>query len=178
MAMGLAVIRFAVGAVFIGHGAQKLFGWFGGSGVEGTSGFMESLGFRPGRLAAVGAGLAEAGGGFLLLLGLLTPFGSLAVMLVMIGAIASVHWPRLWNTEGGMEYPLVLLAIAWALAFTGPGRYSLDRTVGLDLAGVGTGVAVAGAAIVLGIVLVAVRAAVVRRPVARASEPPGRSEAA
>ena len=91
MEFGLLVLRLVVGALFIGHGTQKLFGWFDGHGVEGTGGFMESLGYRPGKRYALLGGVAEAGGGLLLFLGLLTPLAAAAIIGMMINAIFAVH---------------------------------------------------------------------------------------
>jgi putative oxidoreductase len=151
---GLLVMRVALGLLFVGHGTQKLFGWFGGGGIGGTARMFDSVGFRPGRVTAPLGGLAEAGGGALLVLGLFTPIGSLAVIVMMIGAIAAVHAPRgWWNTAGGMEFPAFLATIAFALVLTGPGRYSVDHALGLRLAGaawaVGVGIVAALAAIVI-----------------------------
>ena len=117
MDLGIAILRIVVGALFIGHGTQKLFGWFGGHGLEGTGGFMESLGYRPGRVHAVLAGMGEAMGGLLLVLGLWIPLGAAAIIAVMVNAVASVHAQNgPWVTDGGYEYNLVLIAVATALA--------------------------------------------------------------
>ena len=130
MDVGLLLLRAAVGALFVGHGAQKLFGWFGGHGLEGTGGFMESLGYRPGKFFAAVGGLTEAAGGLLLLLGLFTPLAVALLIAMMINAIVAVHWQNgLWATEGGFEYPLVLAVVAAALALVGPGAYSLDNSL-------------------------------------------------
>jgi putative oxidoreductase len=134
--IGLLILRVVVGALFIGHGTQKLFGWFGGHGPEGTGQFLQSLGYAPGRPAAILTGIAEAGGGTLLALGFLTPLGAAAIIGVMMNATVAVHLPKgLWNTEGGFELPLVYSAAAAALAFVGPGRYSVDHALGWDLSG-------------------------------------------
>jgi putative oxidoreductase len=125
------LIRIVVGLLFIGHGTQKLFGWFGGHGREGTAGFLASLGYPSPENAAVFGGVAEAGGGLLVLLGLLTPLGSALIILMMVSAMLAVHVRNgIWNTSGGIELPLVYLIVATAVAF-GPGRYSLDRLFGL-----------------------------------------------
>ena len=122
MDVGLLLLRLAVGGVMAAHGAQKLFGWFGGYGLEGTSGWLESLGFRPGRIQAAIAGWSEFLGGLLLVLGLLTPLGAAAVIGVMIVAIGSVHWEKgFFNSAGGYEFNLLLAVVAAALAFTGAG---------------------------------------------------------
>jgi putative oxidoreductase len=129
----LALLRFLVGLLFVGHGTQKLYGWFGGHGPDGTGQFFESLGIRPGRQHAMRAGAAEAGGGALLALGALTPVAATAIISVMVTAIRTVHGPKgPWVTEGGWEYTAVIIAAMAALADIGPGRYAFDRAVGLD----------------------------------------------
>ena len=137
MELALLVLRVVVGLLFMAHGAQKLFGMFGGHGLEGTAGFFEQgLGLKPGRVHATGAGAAEFAGGLLLLLGLFTPFGAAAVIAVMTVAIATVHWTKgVWSTEGGYEYNTVLMAVAFALAGAGPGNWSLDHALGFHLNG-------------------------------------------
>jgi putative oxidoreductase len=155
--LGLLMIRVALGALVAAHGAQKLFGWWGGGGVRGTARMFESLGFRPGRQAALLGGTAELGGGLLMALGLLTPIGSLAVIVMMIGAIASVHLPKgWWNTAGGMEFPALVGAVAFGLVLTGPGGYSLDDALHLSLSGGAWALGVLAAAIGAGVVIVAV----------------------
>ncbi len=150
MDIGLLILRLVVGLTLAAHGAQKLFGWFDGYGIAGTGGFFESMGFRPGKLQALLAGLAEFGGGLLLTLGLVTSLGALLVLGVMLVAMASVHWTKgFFMTTGGIEYTLVLAGVAVALAFIGPGLYSLDAVIGLSVGGWQWGVAV-GAAGVLG----------------------------
>jgi putative oxidoreductase len=137
MTLGLLVLRVIVGALFAGHGAQKLFGWFGGHGVAGTGQFFESLHLRPGRLMAIGAGLGELGGGLLLALGLVTPLAAALVIAVMATAVATVHWSKgPWITDGGYEYNLVLAASAFAVSAGGPGRWSLDHVLGVTPSGV------------------------------------------
>ena len=138
MELGLLILRVIVGALFVGHGAQKLFGAFGGHGVSGTAGFFDSLGLRPGKLHALFAGVAETAGGLLLALGLVTPLASLLLTAVMTAAILSVHARNgLWATANGYEYPLVMIAVAFALAAVGAGDWSLDGALGLDVAGTG-----------------------------------------
>ena len=158
MDIGLLIIRLAVGGLMFGHGTQKLFGWFGGHGVEGTKGFFGSLGYPAAGALAVVAGLAEAGGGLLLALGLVTPLAAAMIAGVMLNAIITAHWPKVWNTEGGLELPLVLAASALAVAFAGPGRLSLDRLVGWDLQGTTWGLAALGLAVVAGAVTLILRA--------------------
>ena len=130
----LLILRVVVGALLAAHGSQKLFGWFGGRGPAGTSRMLESLGFRPAHPWAVVAGLAEFLGGILFLLGWLSPLGSLGIASSMFIAITKVHWPKVWVTEHGLEYPLVLLTVATAVGIAGPGGFSLDHALGTSLA--------------------------------------------
>lgn len=110
------LLRAVVGLLFVGHGTQKLFGWFGGSGPEGTGQFFEKLGLRPGRRNAVAAGAAEAGGGLLLATGVATPLAAAGLSGTMISAIRHAHFEKgLWSTDGGYEYNLVLLAAVAAV---------------------------------------------------------------
>ncbi len=118
------------------HGAQKLFGWFGGPGLEGTGQGLAALGFHPGRRHALAAGLVETAGGLLLALGLLTPLAAALVVAVMFVAALSVHVRQgFFITGGGYEYTLVLGVAGLTLAFTGPGALSLDGLLGLPLGG-------------------------------------------
>ncbi|MFC6598086.1 DoxX family protein [Kitasatospora paranensis] len=152
--LGLFVLRAAVGGVLFAHGAQKLFGWFGGGGLEGTAQAMEHMGFEPGRPSAIASGLGEAGGGAMLVLGLATPAAGSIVAGTMAGAIA-VHSPAgFFAVGGGFEYPALLGTCGLALGISGAGRYSLDAALGhvlerpwLDLLVFGAG-AVAAAAVV------------------------------
>jgi putative oxidoreductase len=149
MKLRLLVVRAVVGGLFVGHGAQKLFGWFGGHGPEGTGQFFEQIGVRPGRRTAIAAGAAEAGGGALLIAGLFTALAAAPLSGVMIAAIRHVHSGKgPWVTEGGYEYNLVLLATIFALAEAGPGPISLDRALGTEHCGTGWAIAqlAAGAA--------------------------------
>jgi putative oxidoreductase len=143
------VVRAVIGGLFIGHGTQKLFGWFGGHGPERTGQFFESAGIRPGRRNAIVAGAGEALGGALLAFGLLTPLAGAVLSSVMITAIRHVHGAKgPWVTEGGYEYNAVMLATVFALVEAGPGPLSLDRRLGTERSGSGWAVAqlVAGAA--------------------------------
>ncbi|MEV7360074.1 MULTISPECIES: DoxX family membrane protein [unclassified Kitasatospora] len=125
--LGLLALRGAVGGVLIAHGTQKLFGWFGGGGLEGTAQAMEHMGFHPGRQSAIAAGAGEAGGGVLLVAGLATGAAGAVVAGTMAGAVA-VHAPGgFFATSGGYEYPAFLGAAGLALGLAGPGRYSLDH---------------------------------------------------
>ncbi|MGB8953780.1 MAG: DoxX family protein [Tumebacillaceae bacterium] len=124
--VGLLIIRLVVGLLFIGHGAQKWFGWFGGYGLKGTAGWLESIGAKPGILMALLAGGAEVVGGLLFASGVLTWVGALLIALTMLVAIFKVHGANgLWATNNGYEYPLVLLAVVIGVALIGPGAYVL-----------------------------------------------------
>ncbi|HMD58009.1 MAG TPA: DoxX family protein [Solirubrobacteraceae bacterium] len=117
MRPGLTALRTIVGALFVGHGTQKLFGWFEGNGLEATAQFFEGIGLRPGRRHALAAGAAETGGGALLLLGRANPFAAAVLTATMLTAIRRVHLQNgPWATKGGYEYNLVLIAAALALA--------------------------------------------------------------
>ncbi|HLX02613.1 MAG TPA: DoxX family protein [Trinickia sp.] len=132
MAIAILAARLVLGLALFAHGTQKLFGWFGGYGVKGTGGFMESMGYRPGALFAIGAGLGEAGGGLLTALGLGGPIGPALIVMVMVVAIFTVHISKgFFNSNGGYELPLTNIALALALAFVGFGPISLDAAVGL-----------------------------------------------
>ena len=125
--LGLLALRLGTGGVLLAHGTQKLFGWFGGGGIDGTAKGMEAMGFVPGRPSALAAGLGEAGGGALLVLGLATPAAGAAAAGTMVGAIA-VHQPQgFFAQKGGYEYPAFLGLAAAGLGITGAGRYSLDH---------------------------------------------------
>jgi putative oxidoreductase len=137
MDLALLVLRLVVGLLFVGHGAQKLFGVFGGGGLEGTAGMFDNIGLRPGWLHARGAGTAEFAGGLLLALGLFTPFAAAALIAVMTAAVITVHAPNgIWNTKQGYEYNLVMAATVFSLAGIGAGAWSLDNAFGFDLNGV------------------------------------------
>jgi putative oxidoreductase len=130
--LGILAIRTVFGLAIAAHGAQKLFGWFGGYGLKGTGGFFEQLGFRPGVPFAAAAGLSEMGGGILLTLGFFTPFGSAAVLSAMLVAIVSVHLKNgFFAMSNGFELPFLYAAAAAGLGFSGPGAYSLDTWFGL-----------------------------------------------
>ena len=139
MDIGLLLIRVVLGVTMALHGSQKLFGMFGGHGLNGTGAFLESLGFRPGRRQAEIAGVAELGCGVLLALGLLTPFAAAGFIGLMLVAAVTVTYRSFFITAGGFEYNLVLGAVAAGIAFTGPGFVSVDRLLDLDMRGVGWG---------------------------------------
>jgi putative oxidoreductase len=158
MSIGLFILRLVVGGLFVGHGTQKLFGWFGGHGPEGTGRFFSQIGYLPGKPMAYLAGLSEAGSGALLTLGFLTPLACAGIIGVMVGTLA-VHLPKgLWNTNGGYELPLVFSAAAAALGYTGPGRISFDSALGWSTSGAAMGTAAALFGVVAGGVMLAIRA--------------------
>jgi putative oxidoreductase len=154
MDIALLVLRVVVGLFFAGHGAQKLFGMFGGHGLAGTGGFFESLGLTPGRRHATAAGAAELAGGVLLVLGLATPLAALLIIAVMTTAILTVHAKNgPWVTDGGFEYNVVLIAAAFCVAGAGPGDISLDDAFGWapDITGTGWALLVLAVGILGGI---------------------------
>jgi putative oxidoreductase len=151
MDLALLALRVVVGVLFAGHGAQKLFGVFGGGGLDGTAGMFDNIGLRPASLHARVAGTAEFLGGLLIAFGLFTPFAAAAVIGVMAAAIATVHAPNgLWNTNKGYEYNLVLVAVAFALSGVGPGAWSLDNAFGFALHSAGWALAALAAGLVGG----------------------------
>jgi putative oxidoreductase len=153
MSIGLVILRLVVGLSLAAHGAQKVFGWFGGYGLAGTGQFLEQLGFRPGRVQAALAGTAELLGGLFLAGGFLTPAAAAAVVAVMLVAAVSVHIEKgFFAHNGGYEYTLVLGGAAVALAFTGPGAFSLDQALGISWSGDSWGVAALAAGLIGGAV--------------------------
>jgi putative oxidoreductase len=152
MELALLVLRLVVGLGFAAHGAQKLFGAFGGHGIHGTAGFFEQIGLRPGKAHARAAGAAEFLGGLLIALGLVTPFAAAALIAVMTAAVLTVHVRNgFFVTSNGYEYNLMLVAALFALAGIGAGEWSLDNALGLDVAGTGWALAALGAGIVGGL---------------------------
>jgi putative oxidoreductase len=134
MPLGRLLLRLTVGGTFFVHGTQKLFGWFGGYGPDGTGQFFESLGLRPGRRNAIAAGVTEAGGGILIALGLATPLAAAGLSSVMITALRTAVWNDGFKPATG-EHEVLLAAAALALTETGPGPLSLDSALGLDRGG-------------------------------------------
>ncbi|SRR5579884_514320 len=132
--VGLLLLRLVVGGLLAGHGSQKLFGWFSGPGLKGTAGMVESMGFKPGPPWAAAASASEFGGGMLTATGLLHPLGPIGTLGSMFVAATKVHWGKpIWVTKGGAELPVINMAVALALTLTGPGRFSLDRLLGIRL---------------------------------------------
>ena len=127
---GPVTLRVPVGIIFMAHGAQKLFGWFGGYGLEGTGGFFTSLGLEPGILMALLAGSAEFFGGLALVLGFLVRPAAGALAFTMLVAIFRVHFDGgLFLSDNGYEYALALLAVSVALLFSGGGKASVDGVI-------------------------------------------------
>ena len=158
MALGLLILRLAVGLTMAAHGSQKLFGWFGGYGLQGTGGFLEKLGFVPGRRHALFVGLAEFGGGLLLALGLFTPLAALLIVSVMLVAVAAIHFKNgYFNSSQGFEYNLILASAAVSVAITGAGAISLDAALGIHDAGAIWGLAALGVGVLGGAVQLAGR---------------------
>ena len=136
MDAGILIAPVMLGLAIGAHGAQKVFGWFGGHGRKGTGVFFKSLGFRPGHVFALAAGLGESVGGLLTAAGLLGPVGPAVIVLVMLVAMLAVHWPHgFFASSNGIELPLMYLTAALFAAFAGPGADSLDRLLGLDTPG-------------------------------------------
>lgn len=131
-ALGLLVIRLVIGLTFAAHGSQKLFGWFGGYGVDGTAGFFESIGLKPGKPLALLAGAGEFLSGLFFAAGFLTPLAAAAMVVIMMVAIKTVTGKiGYWITANGTEYNIAIIAVAVGVALTGPGIYALDKLIGL-----------------------------------------------
>jgi putative oxidoreductase len=148
MNIGRVLARMTIGGLFIGHGTQKLFGWFEGPDLEGTAGMMEKLDMRPARRNALAAGVSETAGGALLAAGALMPVAAAMLTGTMTTAIRKVHLDKgVWNTGGGYEFNLALVAAAIALVDSGPGRPAVDEALGLKLKGGGWALAALAAGI-------------------------------
>src|SRR5262245_31698873 len=148
MDVGILLLRMTMGLAFAAHGSQKVFGWFGGYGPDGTGQFFEALGFHPGRRHALAAGLAELVGGLLLALGFLTPLGAALIASVMVVAAATVHWRNGFFAPSGYELNLVYGVAALSVAFSGPGALSVDSVVGYARGGIAWGVSATVVAVV------------------------------
>jgi putative oxidoreductase len=150
MELGLFLLHLVPGLLLMGHGAQKLFGAFGGHGPAGTGQFFETLGMRPGERMALAAGFNELGGGLLLALGLLIPLAAVMIGSTMLVAALTAHRGKgPWNTDGGWELPLLFGLIPVSLAFHGAGVWSLDHALGwgAELSGLGWGLGVIAAVV-------------------------------
>ena len=175
MKTGRLLVRLVVGGLFVGHGTQKLFGWFDGPGPDGTEQMMYTLDMHPARRNALAAGATETAGGALLALGLATPLAAASLIGVMLTAIRKVHAANgPWNTKGGYEYNLVLIAALLGLVDGGPGELSVDRALGIH----DTGLAWALAALGLGAAASAVTIELGRGPVRDAQREPGTEDVA
>jgi putative oxidoreductase len=158
MDIGRFAARAVIGGLFVGHGTQKLFGWFGGPGLEGTEQMMGALDMRPTRANALAAGISETVGGALVVLGAATPAASASLIGTMATAIHKVHRPHgPWAAQGGWEYNVVLIAALTALIDAGPGDVSVDAHFGRDewgttwaVGGLAVGLAASAAAVALG----------------------------
>lgn len=172
MSVAKLAARAVIGGLFIGHGTQKLMGWFGGPGMEGTEAMMTSLSMHPARRNALAAGATETAGGSLLLLGLATPLASAGLIGVMTTAIRKVHLPNgAWVANGGWEYNAVLIAALTLIAEQGPGPVSLDRLLGTERSGVAWGLG----ALALGVAASAATVELAHRATPPAAESGGTS---
>jgi putative oxidoreductase len=144
MNIGRLLLRLTIGGTFFVHGTQKLFGWFGGYGPDGTGQFFESLGLRPGKRNAIAAGATETGGGILIALGACTPLAAAGLSAVMITALRTAVWNEGFKPATG-EHEVLLAAGALALTETGPGAPSLDSALGTERSGAGWTLAALGA---------------------------------
>jgi putative oxidoreductase len=157
MAFGILVLRIVLGLTMAAHGAQKLFGWWNGPGLEGIHGWLGSMRLRGGWVPVVLLLAAELGGGALLALGLFVPFAALAIVAAMTVAIVLVHWQKgFFNTAGGYEFNLLIAASSVALAALGGGRFSLDRALGWadNLSGTWWGVGVLAVGVLAGLFMI------------------------
>lgn len=128
--LGLFIIRLVAGLIMIGHGTQKLFGWFDGPGLTEMGKGFESMGIKGGTTMALLAGLSEAGGGALFILGLLTPLASLLIVIPMVVAIFKVHIKNgFFGSNGGYEFPLAIVAVAVGIGLTGSGNWGIDTFI-------------------------------------------------
>lgn len=154
--LGIAILRFVVGLTFAVHGAQKLFGWWGGPGFAGWRGAMGHMGFRPTLAFALTSALVEFGGGLLLAFGLVTPLVAAALVAQSVVIIGQVHWSNgFFNSKSGFEFPLLLGAAAAAVGLVGPGVISVDAAINLGVSPIARGALVAGG-IVLGLAILGV----------------------
>ena len=158
MDTGLLVLRMVVGLLLVGHGTQKLFGWFGGGGLTGTAWFFRSHGYRPPRLMAGLAGSGEVAGGAALAVGLMTPLAAAIVIGTMLNAAVMHRRNGLWVVDNGYEYPLLIAAVAVTLSFTGAGAASLDARLGLGGAGIGSGLLAVALGLAAGLAVLLSRA--------------------
>ena len=153
LSLGLLILRLGVGLTIAAHGAQKLFGWFEGSGLTRLRQGFEKQGFKPAWLWVGLVVLGEFGGGISLALGFLTPLGAAGIFGAMLMAIFKTHWKNgFWNSKRGLEFPLALLTMGVAIGLIGPGNYSLDALFGLALPEVLLFLVLAAAAVLVDVV--------------------------
>jgi putative oxidoreductase len=158
IATGMLILRVVVGLTVAAHGAHKLFGVFLRHGIDGTAGFLDSLGFRPARGHAYLLGSAEALGGLLLALGLLTPLAAAMIIGVMTAPSWVVHRKNgFFVAEGGYEFPMLLAVVVATVVLVGPGRYSIDAALGTNVDGVVPAVAALLVGVLSGVAVVAAR---------------------
>jgi putative oxidoreductase len=173
MSAGLLILRVVLGLTIAAHGAQKLFGWFGGPGVAKLAQGFAMQGFRPALLWVGLVILGEFGGGLSIALGLLTPLGAAGVIGAMAMAIFKSHWHNgFWNSKRGLEFPLALLAMGLAIGVMGAGSYSLDTLLGLTLPEVPLFLVLTGAAVVVDIIGLLISRTSATAPVQAASARP------
>jgi putative oxidoreductase len=140
--------RLFIGGMFIGHGTQKLLGWFGGPGIEGTTGMMGSLGLAPARTNAYAASLSETLGGVGIALGAFTPAAAASLIATMTTAIRTVHIKNgFWSSDGGYEYNLTIIAALLLIVDGGPGPFSVDSALGIEETGAGAALAALAAGV-------------------------------
>jgi putative oxidoreductase len=165
--------RLFIGGMFVGHGTQKLLGWFGGPGLEGTTGMMGKLGLAPARANAVAAASSETFGGAAIALGAFTPAAAASLIATMVTAIRTVHLKNgFWSTGGGYEYNLTIIAALLLIVDGGPGALSVDGLLGREETGSGVALA-ALAAGVLGSTVTLAAAKAAHAKTAETSEAPG-----
>ena len=132
--IALLLLRLVTGGLVAGHGAQKLFGWFGGHGLKGTANWLEGMGLEPGKPWSLAVALSEFGGGVLTALGMFHPIGPVAIVSSMSVATGTVHKDKpIWSTQGGAELAVTNIAVSTALGFAGAGKFSIDRLLGIRI---------------------------------------------
>lgn len=177
LALGLLIARVVIGLTLAGHGAQKLLGWFGGSGLSKQMGGMKAQGYKPAWLWVFFVCLGEVGGGLSLASGLLTPLGAAGIVGAMFMAIAKVHWKNgFWNGKRGIEFPLALLAVAVQFGIAGPGDYSLDSLLKLNWPGALIFGALAVAAIIVDVIGLRMTRPAVPAPASAPAPTPAQTE--
>ncbi|HVW47366.1 MAG TPA: DoxX family protein [Solirubrobacterales bacterium] len=178
MKLGRLLARLFIGGMFIGHGTQKWFGWFGGPGIEKTSGMMESLGLAPTRANAHAASASETLGGIGIALGAFTPLSAAALIGTMVTAIRTVHWKNgFWSQGGGYEYNLTIIAALLLIVDGGPGPLSVDGALGIEETGTGVALAALAAGVLGSTVSLAAAKAAAQKAAAEAPAAPSDADA-